>query len=147
MFSPCRLWRETHNIWAQTEEVTGFVHIQANLQKTSTPRATSGSDHQLSVWLGSIRGWILPSATPPTPQRLVPEGFAAEREGGRGACENSWTQCYLPGEIPDMYTPNIQYVRTKAAALSTGLTCESDGFYELIHLYADILKIETDAEN
>lgn len=103
--SPGRLQRETHNIWFETEEVTVFVHVKANLQETSAPRATSGSDHHLSVLLGSIRGWILPPPTAPSPQRAMPEGSAGKRKGGGGggwACENSVTQCYLPGAIPDM---------------------------------------------
>lgn len=59
--------------------------VEANLQETSAPRATSGSDHQLSALLGSIRGWILLPAPPPSPKSLMPEGSASTGEwGGRG---------------------------------------------------------------
>lgn len=55
-----------------------FVHVEANLQETSAaPRATSGSDHQRSALLGSIRGCILPPAPTPSLRRWMPEGSAA----------------------------------------------------------------------
>lgn len=88
-----------------------LVHVEANLQETSAPRATSGSDHQISALLGSIRGWILPPAPPPSLERLMPEGSAGERSGrwvgSGGACENCSLTCIH----------HIHHVITKAAVV------------------------------
>lgn len=69
------------------------MHVEANLQKTSAPRATSGSDQQLSALLASITGCILPLATPPSLKRLMPAGVVEGGGWGGGACENCYQTC------------------------------------------------------